>query len=72
MKEGCIFLQLLSIYFPILKCNFKNSKGFAYDTLIFNIHILRFKMVAGLNLNFLVQGAVSFHPSVGHKNQPNP
>ena len=59
--------------------DFKNSKIFVCGSLIFNIHIFRFKMDAGLqvailtlilNLNFLVQGAVSFHSSVGTQNQP--
>ena len=48
---------------------FKNAKFFCCCAFIFYIHIFRFKMT--LNLNFLVQGAVSFHPSVGPQNQPS-
>ena len=57
----------------------KISKFFACGALIFNIHIFRFKLYAGLQIdidfntesNSLVQGAVSFHPSMDTQNQPN-
>ena len=60
--------------------DFKNSKLIACSALIFNIHIFRFKIDAGLqvdvdftlNLNFLVQGAVSCYPLMGTQNQPKP
>ena len=57
----------------------KKKKNFGCRTLTFKIPIFRFKTDAGLeadidltlNLNFLFQGAVSFHPSAGVQNQPN-
>ena len=78
--EGVFFLgrdQFILDSFPILKHVFKTSKIFACITLIFNIHIFRFKMDTGsqvdilnlkLNPNFLVQKGVSFHPSLGPQN----
>ena len=59
--------------------DFKNSKLFACSAPTFNIHIFRFKIDVLLqidadftmNLNFLDQGAVSFHPLVRTQNQPN-
>ena len=58
--------------------DFKISKTFACGTR--NIHTFTFKIHAGFQVdidfntesNFLVQGAVSFHHSVGTQNQPNP
>ena len=84
MRWGRYFLgegQFISRPFSHLELqDFKNSNTFACGALIFNIHIFRFKTDAGLqvdidfniNLNFLVQGAVSFYPLLSTQNQPNP
>ena len=55
--------------------DFKNSKSLG--ALIFGIHIFKFKMGAGLqvdidiNTEYKFSWAVSFHLSVGTQNQPN-
>ena len=79
--EGVFFLgrdQFILDSFSYFETQvFKTSKIFACITLIFNIHIFRFKMDTGsqvdilnlkLNPNFLVQKGVSFHPSLGPQN----
>ena len=65
---GCQFSLCPCSHFEMQ--DFKNSKIFAFGALIFNILIFKFNIDAGvpvdidliLNQNFLVQGAVSFHP----------
>ena len=60
---------------------FKNSKYFflqhpqySFSDLrqMQGIYCLQVDIDLTLNLNFLFQRAVSFHPSLGTKNQPNP
>ena len=62
-ERGCpirgflyVEVSLFSVHFPVLKCKISKIQKFCC-LFIFNIHI------------FLVQGAVSFHPSVGTQNQ---
>ena len=47
--RGCQFI--LSPFSRFEMQDFKNSKMFACDALIFNIHIFRFKMNAGLEVD---------------------
>ena len=70
-----------SVHFPNLKCKISKTQNFlpvAPSFLIFTFSDFRwmqgFKYILTLspNLNFLIQGAVSFHPSVGTQNQLNP
>ena len=76
---GGRFILLLFSDFEILDLKKIKKKNFGCRTLTFKIPIFRFKTDAGLeadidltlNLNFLFQGAVSFHPSAGVQNQPN-
>ena len=43
-------VSLFSICFPILKCKISKTQLFTSSALIFNIHIFRFKMDAGLQV----------------------
>ena len=74
---GCQFILCPFSHFEIQ--DFKNLKLFDCCALIFNIHIFRFKIDAGLqvdpdftiNLKFLLQRAVCLSPLVDTQNQPN-
>ena len=69
-----------SVHFPILKSKISKIQGnlatpsFSKFTFSDLRWMQGFKqlLTSTLNLNFLVQGAVSFHPSVGNQNQANP